>query len=238
METKEINKPRNQEFIQEFINGSYYKASIIYLNGFFNVKCLKSYNTIIAFNINNIVIVNKEYYKCSSTTKRHYETFLFKEVPINEKIIYINAAHFYDLEKSFLNKNTQLFCELTYNIINKYNIQKDTINTLKSPLTVPEKLEELEYKELNNYSNETITLKTRTKHIFKYECNGVLFEIITTISNNKNKTLLSEKLKILNPGTVEDWTKFKDLKLYSAVEFLENSNKSEYIFNPAASENL
>lgn len=200
-ETEETKGEIKQVFFRDYGSTKYYyKASIIYNTALPSVSICRSYNTNIALydSITQTFFVNKDFYDCSITTKKHYNHYTHKTVPTTAKTIYLYDADFKQITKAFYNTDTNTLKSsiIFYNELYKHD--KEIIDTLTAPITTKEKLEHLKNK-IKYVSDETTPLKTVTKHRLRHLSGNIEFYI--SFSTNKNgKRTTQERITITNAG--------------------------------------
>lgn len=113
---------------------TYYKAKVLSytLTNNYKIKdfeLLKSYETFICIYFDNTIILNKEYYNCSVTTKNQLEFYL-KDKKISNKI-YVNDQNFNQLVNNILFDNLEKFLKTFENMKRIAKIQQNVLNNLK-----------------------------------------------------------------------------------------------------------
>lgn len=203
---------------------TYYKAKVLSytLTNNYKIKdfeLLKSYETFICIYFDNTIILNKEYYNCSVTTKNQLEFYL-KDKKISNKI-YVNDQNFNQLVNNILFDNLEKFLKTFENMKRIAKIQQKVLNNLKH-----DKENFIDFI-LDNPNtiifNENIkVLKTRIKKVITLE----YFNTKLTISFSTKKDKRISKYKITDiENTCTDLRKFNEKVLYDGSDMGICNNK-------------
>lgn len=226
----------------------YYKAHVLYNAEFINpqIVVLRSYESDIAIynRRNGFLLLNKEYYNSSKTTKEQLEHFKFKYIPaFIQGEIFLNDSKFNEMLNAFYESDPGLYENKEYNIIKTWKAQKSLINTINCKyLNIDEKITEI--LPLAPESTEKITLKTRFKiieHLNKY---GVKFDIVKTWKGSpdrckyRTQDLLKIEIKIKDAGMYQDMRSFKDKIIWTGIDMgvtntkeLKRRNENRSFYN-------
>lgn len=207
-----------------------------YLKDNLKVLELVSYNTSIAIYDawSQTLFLRREYYNCSMTTKKQLEYFLTNK-PISNKYYLSEANYQYikdDPNPSRIKNiiKNQIEPEATrqrtvFNIIQNQELTQHEkaallIRTMKGLNTINK----------NKQKEEVQELKTRERITNTYILYGVKFYISYSRTKRTHKRLTNYKLQIDNTGEYweHDNRTQQDKNIYTAWDFLNNSNKSEF----------
>jgi len=170
-----------------------------------------------------VLLINKEYYNCSVTTKEHYNTFTWKHRENITSKIFLNSECFNIMEDYLFNKKILVFNEKIQYLLSAANYEKPVFNILMNP-------EQTRKENINNFldmihfnkdmikkylrhelqfipraasapnfiiNDEIQELKTREKHVLTIYKNRVKIELIFSC-RKKSKTIISDiKFNIL-----------------------------------------
>lgn len=169
-----------------------------------NINLYFSYDSLIAIEYNNFLLIDSYYKNYSNTTNKHLNYIKHYNDYYN---IYVNLNLFDQITKNNINidliesiikeyKNT--YYSLEYIKEFKDGIKYKTIdsnNFYDSFINLNNHIELLNNKRLELIKNQIKELKTVTKHYLTYKINNIEFIIIKTYSNNKNKKLKNIQFK-------------------------------------------
>jgi len=223
--TAATNETAQYEIKEVFFNKGYYKTRVIknsYLtpqtpllnNNLWHekkidhdIEVLRSYETDIAIFYNDFLFLNLDYYNCSRTTAGHLDDYkttienLYFNCNRNKiKLVYVTDIDFNKMLDSFYSyeQANRLINNLeTY--INQYKFKKIAIDILNNPdLNITSKLKQLRLKtSLTKEGHDVQELKTRLKHVEKWNANGIEFNIIySTNKTKKGGTRITSKRKL------------------------------------------
>lgn len=221
-----ILKQKEQYFKNYGSYPIYYKARILSytLTNNYKIKdfeLLKSYNTFICIYFDNTIILNKEYYNCSYTTKKQLEFYLENKKVLNK--YYVNDKIFYQLVNDILFDNLEKFLKTFENIKKIAKIQQNIINNLKY-----DKENFLNFI-LDNPNttifNENIkVLKTRIKR--KITIEYFYTKLTISFSTKKEKRISKYKINdIENTLYCTDLRKFNEKVFYNGYDIGISNNK-------------
>lgn len=205
----------------------YYKAKVLKVEfidnfRFIDFELLKSYNTFICIYFDNTIILNKNYYNCSYTTKKQLEFYLKDKKVLNK--FYVNDKIFYQLINNILNEKIEKFFKTFENIKKIAKIQQNILNNLKydkenflnfileNPNTIV----------LNEYLK---VLKTRIKRTISIEY--FYTKLTIEFSTKKEKRISKYKIKdIENTLYCTDLRKFNEKVFYNGYDIGISNNKN------------
>ena len=188
-----------------------FKHNIGYLNNKLNsininnVDLYFSYDSLIAIEYNNFLLIDSYYKNYSVTTNKHLNYIKHYNDYYN---IYVNLSLFdqitngnninINLIESIIKEYKNTYYSLEYIKEFKNNIKYkniDSNNFYDSFINLNNHIELLNNKRLELIKDQIKELKTVTKHYLTYKINNIEFIIIKTYSNNKNKTLKNIQFK-------------------------------------------
>ena len=219
---------KNKQYFKNY--GSYpiyYKASILSCtlienNRFKDFELLKSYNTFICIYFDNTIILNKDYYNCSLTTKNQLEFYLNDKKVLNS--FYVNDKIFNQLTNNILFDNLEKFLKTFENMKKISKIQQNVLNNLKY-----DKENFIDFI-LDNPNtiilNEHIkVLKTRIKRTITLEY--FYTKLTISFSTKKEKRISKYKINdIENTLYCTDLRKFNQKVFYNGYDIGINNNKN------------
>ena len=177
-----------------------------------NIELYFSYDSLIAIEYNNFLLIDSYYKNYSVTTNKHLSYIKHYDDYYN---IYVNYNLFdqitkdninIDLIESIIKEYKNKYYSLEYIKEFKDNIKYKNINSnnfYDSFINLNNHIELLNNKRLELIKDQIKALKTVTKHYLTYKINNIEFIIIKTYSNNKNKTLKNIKFKGLKVDPIK-----------------------------------
>ena len=177
-----------------------------------NIELYFSYDSLIAIEYNNFLLIDSYYKNYSVTTNKHLSYIKHYDDYYN---IYVNYNLFdqitkdninIDLIESIIKEYKNKYYSLEYIKEFKDNIKYKNINSnnfYDSFINLNNHIELLNNKRLELIKDQIKELKTVTKHYLTYKINNIEFIIIKTYSNNKNKTLKNIKFKGLKVDPIK-----------------------------------
>ena len=177
-----------------------------------NIELYFSYDSLIAIEYNNFLLIDSYYKNYSVTTNKHLSYIKHYDDYYN---IYVNYNLFdqitkdninIDLIESIIKEYKNKYYSLEYIKEFKDNIKYKNINSnnfYDSFINLNNHIKLLNNKILELIKDQIKELKTVTKHYLTYKINNIEFIIIKTYSNNKNKTLKNIKFKGLKVDPIK-----------------------------------
>lgn len=177
-----------------------------------NINLYFSYDSLIAIEYNNFLLIDSYYKNYSNTTNKHLNYIKHYNDYYN---IYVNLNLFDQITKNNINidliesiikeyKNTYYSLEYIKEFKNNIKYKNiDSNNFYDSFINLNNHIELLNNKRLELIKDQIKELKTVTKHYLTYKINNIEFIIIKTYSNNKNKKLKNIQFKSLKINPIK-----------------------------------
>lgn len=200
-----------------------------------------------------VLLINKEYYNCSVTTREHYNTFIWKHRNDITSKIFLNSECFNIMEDYLFNKKILVFNEKIQYLLSDANYEKPIFNILLNPdnsskeninnfldmihfnKNMIKKYLRHEVQYIKKYSdapdfiiNDKIQeLKTREKHKLTINKNRVKIQLIFSC-RKKSKTIISDiKFNILESDYLTiDLRNFQDKVIYDGYDIGISNTKN------------